>query len=333
MKLVFMEADTLGKDVDLSAFEKLGDVTVYGTSAPEENAKRIEDADVIIVNKIPMNEEILKTAKNLKLICLTATGTNNVDFAYVASRGITVTNVSGYSTMSVVQHTFAMLFYLYEKLAYYDKYVKSGQYARSNMFSHFAMSFHELDGKTWGIIGLGQIGRKVAEVASSFGCRVLYYSTSGKHDDKVFSRVDWETLLAESDIISIHAPLSKATEGLVDREAFQKMKQSAILLNLGRGPIICQGALADALQKGEIAGAGLDVLETEPISAKDSLMQMQDSTKLLITPHIGWATCEARRRCADEVYKNIVSWKKGESRNVVSVGYDRERIEVGLRDE
>ncbi len=318
MKIVFMEADTLGKDVDLSAFESLGDVVIYGVSDPSENAKRIEDADVIIVNKIPMNEEILKTAKQLKLICLTATGTNNVDFSYVASRGIMVTNVKGYSTMSVVQHTFALLFYVYEKLTYYDTFVKSGEYARSDMFSHFATPFHELDGKTWGVIGLGEIGRKVAEVAATFGCRVVYYSTSGVNNDATYERVDWETLLKESDIISIHAPLNPSTEKLVNEEALQKMKESAILLNLGRGPIVDQKALTEALQKGEIAGAGLDVLEVEPMSPEDSLLQIQDSTKLIVTPHIAWATCEARKRCADEVYKNIVSWKKGEKRNVVT---------------
>ncbi len=318
MKIVFMEADTLGKDVDLSAFESLGDVVIYGISEPTENAKRIEDADVIVVNKIPMNEEILKTAKRLKLICLTATGTNNVDFSYVESRGITVTNVKGYSTMSVVQHTFALLFYVYEKLSYYDTFVKSGQYARSEIFSHFAMPFQELDGKTWGIIGLGEIGRKVAEVATAFGCRVVYYSTSGANNHPTYKRVDWDALLAESDIISIHAPLNAATEKLVDGEALRKMKDSAVLLNLGRGPIIDQVALAEALQKGEIAGAGLDVLEQEPMSQEDPLLQIQDSTKLIVTPHIAWATCEARKRCADEVYENIISWQKGERRNVVT---------------
>nr|MBP3598743.1 D-2-hydroxyacid dehydrogenase [Eubacterium sp.] len=318
MKIVFMEADTLGKDVDLSAFESLGDVVIYGTSVPAENAKRIEDADVVIVNKIPMNEEILKTAKNLKLICLTATGTNNVDFSYVTSRGITVTNVKGYSTMSVVQHTFALLFYVYEKLTYYDTFVKSGQYARSDIFSHFALPFQELDGKTWGIIGLGEIGRKVAEVATTFGCRVVYYSTSGKNDNAMYERVDWDTLLAESDIISIHAPLNAATEKLVDGEALRRMKKNAVLLNLGRGPIIDQAALAEALQAGEIAGAGLDVLEVEPMLPEDPLLQIQDSTRLIVTPHIAWATCEARQRCVDEVHENLVSWQKSEKRNVVT---------------
>lgn len=160
MKIVFMEADTLGKDVDLSEFDKLGEVVKYLASEPAENAKRIEDADIIIVNKIPVNEELLKEAKNVKLVCVTATGTNIVDMPYVESRGIVVTNVKGYSTMSVAQHTFALLFYVYEKLAYYDRFVKSGTYAKSDVFSHFAKPFHELDGKVYGIIGMGRDWRK-----------------------------------------------------------------------------------------------------------------------------------------------------------------------------
>jgi len=169
MKIVFMEADTLGKDVDLSEFDKLGEVVKYPASKPAENAKRIEDADIIIVNKIPVNEELLKEAKNVKLVCVTATGTNIVDMPYVESRGIVVTNVKGYSTMSVAQHTFALLFYVYEKLAYYDRFVKSGTYAKSDVFSHFAKPFHELDGKVYGIIGMGAIGEKVAEIDRRLG--------------------------------------------------------------------------------------------------------------------------------------------------------------------
>lgn len=318
MKIVFMEADTLGSDMDLSAFAALGEVVVYGKSDPAENADRIKDADVIIVNKIPMNEEILRTAEKLKLICITATGTNIVDFSYVNQRGITVTNVKGYSTMSVAQHTFALLLYVYEKLAYYDRFVKNGSYSNSSMFSYFENPFHELDGKTWGIIGLGEIGRKVAEIASVFGCHVVYYSTSGKNKDDTWQRVDFDSLLKMSDIISIHAPLNAATEKLMDGQAFDRMKKEAVLLNLGRGPIVDQAALAAALKEGKIAGAGIDVLEKEPMEPGDPLLEIQDSTKLIITPHIAWATCEARKRCVDEVYENIVNWKNGISRNVVA---------------
>ena len=318
MKIVFMEADNLGRDIDLSMFHSLGEVAVYGKSEPSEDAARIRDADIVIANKIPLGEALLKSAEHVKLICLTATGTNVVDFPYVNSRGITVTNVKGYSTMSVAQHTFALLFYVYEKLAYYDAYVKSGEYARSDMFCHFAQPFHELAGKIWGIVGLGEIGRRVAQIATAFGCQVVYYSTTGKNGNKLYPRLDFNTLLKTSNIISIHAPLHAATEKLFDAEAFDRMKKDAVLLNVGRGPIVDQAALADALMSGKIAGAGIDVLEQEPPEADDPLLQVQDSKKLVVTPHMAWATCEARRRCADEVYENIVSWMKGVQRNVVT---------------
>lgn len=317
MKIVIMEANTLGDDVDLSVFSELGEVIVYGESNQAENAKRIEDADVVIVNKIPMNAGILDTAKNLKLICLTATGTNNVDFEYTNARNITVTNVKGYSTQSVVQHTFALLFYVYEKLSYYDTYVKSGEYTRSDIFSNFDMKFHELHGKTWGIVGLGEIGRGVAAIAKLFGCKVIYYSTSGKNKNSDYKQVDFDTLLAISDIVSIHAPLNAATKDLFNEASINKMKKDAILLNLGRGPIVNQDALADALLSNKIAGAGLDVLTVEPMAADNPLLKVQDRTKLIITPHIAWATVEARQRCADEVYLNLKAFLNHEERNVV----------------
>ncbi len=316
MKIVFMEADSLGRDVDLSAFKALGDVRVYRRSDPGKNGERIKDADIVIANKIILNKELLEHAENLKLICLTATGTNVVDFSYVNGRGIPVTNVKSYSTMSVAQHTFALLFYVYEKLAYYDTFVKSGDYARCGLFSHFEKEFRELDGKTWGIIGLGEIGRKVAQLARCFGCHVIYYSTTGKNNDPDYERVDYDTLLASSDIISIHAPLTVQTEKLVDERAFQKMKREAVLLNLGRGPIVDQRALTQALLTSEIAGAGIDVLEQEPMAEDDPLLSIQDSAKLIVTPHIAWAAKEARQRCVDEVYQTILSWPKGEARNV-----------------
>ncbi len=317
MKLVFMETDTLGDDVDYSPFYDLGEVVKYNKSEPEYNQERVRDADIIVVNKIPMNEETLKYAEHVKLICLTATGTNTVDFDYVRRRNIAVTNVKGYSTQSVVQHTFALLFYVYEKLAYYDQFVKSGEYAASDIFSRFDMKFNELFGKTWGIIGLGEIGRGVARVAEAFGCRVIYYSTSGKNTNSSWDRVDFDVLLNESDIISIHAPLNSATEYLIDEDALKKMKSSAVLLNLGRGNIIREEALLKALETGEIGGAGLDVISAEPMLPDNPLLRMRDSTKLIITPHIAWATVEARRRCLYEVYENIVSYLRGEERNIV----------------
>lgn len=317
MKIVFMETDTLGSDVDLSIFDEYGEVIKYNKSNPEENAGRIKDADIIIVNKIAVNEALLSKAKNVKLVCLTATGTNNVDFQYTNGHQITVTNVKSYSTKSVIQHTFALLFYIYEKLNFYDQFVKTGEYSRRDIFSCFDYKFNELDGKTWGIIGLGEIGRGVAEVAKAFGCNVIYYSTSGNNSNQTYTRVDFDTLLSTADIISIHAPLNSTTQNLMNKEAFVKMKDSAVLLNLGRGPIINEEELANALENGEIAGAGLDVISIEPMLPSNPLLRIQDSNKLIITPHIAWATVEARTRCVKEVYENIKAFFHGEERNVV----------------
>lgn len=317
MKIVFMETDTLGADVDLTPFDKLGEVVKYPCSVPASDASRITDADVVIVNKVPMNAVTLDTAEKLKLICVTGTGTNIVDFNYTNSRGITVANVKGYSTRSVVQHTFALFFYVYEKLNYYDHFVKSGEYIRSDIFSHFNVTFHELAGKTWGIIGLGEIGRGVAEVAGLFGCKVIYYSTSGRNSNPDYEQVDMDTLLQESDVVSIHAPLNAATRGLIGEQELRKMKKEAMLLNLGRGPIIDEPALVKALKEDWIGAAGLDVISVEPMEATNPLFEIKDSTKLIITPHIAWATIEARQRVTDEVFKNIEAFQNGEERNVV----------------
>lgn len=317
MKIVFLEANTLGEDVDLSCFNEFGEVVIYPQSEPAYNAERIIDADIVIVNKIPINEGILKNAEKVKLICLTATGTNVVDFNYTNSRGITVTNVRGYSTQSVIQHTFALLFYVYEKLSYYDSYVKSGEYTRSDIFCHFDVKFNELYGKTWGIIGLGEIGRGVARVAGMIGCRVIYYSTSGRNSNSEYDRVDLDTLLSQSDIISIHAPLNDATRGLIGEEQLRMMKKNAVLLNLGRGLIVDEHALARALKEEWIGAAALDVLSAEPMNEDNPLLDIKDSTKLIITPHIAWATVEARQRVSDEVYKNITAFLNNEERNVV----------------
>ena len=317
MKIVFLETDTLGDDVDLSMFDRLGEVIKYPCSKPEVNAQRCKEADVIIVNKVPMNEETLHLAEQLKLICITGTGTNIVDFNYTNGRNITVANVKGYSTQSVVQHTFALFFFLYEKLSYYDRFVKSGDYIRSDIFSHFIEKFHEMAGKTWGIIGLGEIGRGVAEVASAFGCNIIYYSTSGKNSNPSYHQVDLDTLLKESDILSIHAPLNDKTKDLINERELRMMKKTALLLNLGRGPIVNEDALAKALKEDWIGGAGLDVLTMEPMAATNPLIEIQDSSKLIITPHIAWATIEARQRVTEEVYQNIIAFREGKERNVV----------------
>lgn len=296
MKLVFLDTKTIGEDIDLSAYDALGEVVKYGFSTLEEIPERVKDADVLIVNKIAINEQTIGTAKNLKLVCVTATGTNNLDKEYLKKRGIAWRNVAGYSTESVTQHTFALLFYLLEKMRYYDDYVKDEKYINDTVFTHFAEHFNEVNGKTWGIIGLGTIGRRVADIAKAFGARVIYYSASGSPAQEGYEQVDFETLLTTSDIVSVHAPLNEYTKDLMDREAFAKMKKTAIFLNLGRGPIVVEQDLYEALETGEIAAAGLDVLCEEPMSETNPLAKIKDSKKLIITPHIAWASVEARKR-------------------------------------
>ena len=317
MKIVFLDDNSIGTDIDLSGFEVLGEVVRYGSSKPEEVPDRVQDADVVIVNKMEINEQTIGTARNLKLVCVTATGTNNLDKKFLEERNIAWRNVAGYSTECVAQHTFALLFYLLEKMPYYDNYVKSGEYVKSDIFSHFDKKIFELAGKTWGIVGLGAIGRKVAQIAQSFGCRVIYYSTSGRNHNTEYQSVDLDTLLASSDILSIHAPLSAATENFMNLEKFRKMKSSAILINVARGPIVNERDLVTALNQGMIAGAGLDVISIEPMKADNPLLEIQDSGRLIVTPHIAWATGEARQRVADETYLNIEAFLKGEKRNLV----------------
>ena len=305
MKIVFLDAKTIGDDIGLTKFADFGEVILHDFSSPEQAAERSRDADVLIINKVPINEQTVGEAKNLKLVCVTATGTNNLDKDYLDRRGIEWRNVAGYSTDSVTQHTFAILFYLYEKLRYYDDYVKNDRYVNDTVFTHFAEHFYELKGKTWGIIGLGDIGRSVYRVAEAFGCNMIYASPSGKKAQEGYNMTDMDTLLETSDIISIHTPLNEYTENLINRDTLSRMKKSCILLNLARGPIVNEKDLADALEEGVIAAAGLDVLSVEPMSEDNPLRRIKDSRKLFITPHIAWAGHEARVRLMDTIYSQV----------------------------
>lgn len=317
MKISILERDSLGIDVDMSEIDKLGEVTVYPATTAENAVEHIGDADILIANKLPLNENTLKEAKNLKFVAQTATGTNNVDFNYTNSRGIKVANVPSYSTDSVAQHTFALLLYLVEKMRFFDDYVKNGTYSRSNCFSCLEMIYPEIAGKTWGIIGMGAIGQKVAQIATVFGCKVICYSASGRTYDMPYEQVDFDTLLSSSDIVSVHAPLNEHTKDLINYEAFVKMKESAYFINVGRGPIVVEEDLARALEEGQIRAAGLDVLRIEPMNADNPLLKIQDSQKLIITPHVAWATSEARQRCVDVVAENIKAFLRGEEQNIV----------------
>lgn len=317
MKVVFLDSMTVGKDVDLSPFYQLGEFIVYEMSDAKEAAERVKDADVIIANKVLMNEACLKDAPGVKLIALTATGYNNVDFEYVKKRGIAVTNVAGYSTDSVVQHTFALLFQVMEKMDYYTRYVRSGEYMKSPMFCDLGRTFYELKGKTWGIIGLGAIGRGVARVAEAFGCQVIYYSTSRKNNSSDYEQVSMDELLARADVVSVHAPLTEQTRGLMNYEAFCKMKRNAFFVNVGRGPIVEEAGLVRALQENRFGGAALDVISAEPMRPDNPLFSLREDERLVITPHVAWGTFEARSRLMKEVYENIVCFFSGEIRNRV----------------
>ena len=317
MKIVVLEQESMGYDIDITCFEDFGEVTYYKNTAKDEVAQRVKDVDIIIANKAPLNKDTLQDADRLKIICEFATGYNNVDLDYCNERGIRVTNAVGYSTPVVAQHTFAMALYLMEKLPVYDTYVKNGEYAKCPIFTCFQPYFSELNGKTWGIIGLGNIGRKVAEIAKVFGCHVIFYSASGNNNTTEYERVDFDTLLAESDILSLHCPLTDRTQNIMNADAFSKMKKTAILINVARGPVVDEQALYNALTTGQIAAAGLDVLVKEPIDKDNPLGKIKDSTKLLITPHMAWGSNEARNRCKNEVYENIKSFLAGQDRNVV----------------
>ncbi len=318
MKLVVLERNSVGTDVDVSCFERFGEVEYYPNTVAENTAERVKDADIVIANKAPMNESTLKDAPDVKLICLFATGFDNVDLDYCKSRSIKVANVVNYSTAAVVQHTLMLALALEEKLAFYDDYVKSDTYANQDRFSNFDRPFGEFEGKTWGIVGMGNIGRRVARVAQALGCKVIFYSASGNSTCTEYERVELDTLLAQSDILSLHCPLSDRTRGLINKEAFARMKKSAILVNVARGPVVDTQALYEALTEGQIAAAGLDVLEKEPISKDNPLGNIKDSTKLIITPHMAWASTEARERLVSEVSKNIEAFLGGKDRNIVN---------------
>lgn len=316
--IVILDGQTLG-NLDFDALKEFGNVVNYETTKPEEVIERIKDAHIVLTNKVVLNENNLKEAKNLELICETATGFNNIDIVYAKNNNIAVTNVAGYSTNTVAQHTFATVLSLYDKLAYYDDFVKSGEYAKSGLFTNVTNPFYELEGKTWGIIGLGAIGRRVAKIAEAFGVNVIYYSTSGKNSNSECKRVEFEELLETSDIISIHAPLNDDTKGLINYEALKKMKKNSILVNMGRGPIVVEKDIAKAIDEELISGAALDVFEVEPIALDNPLISVKNKDRLVLTPHIAWASVEARNRLFEEVINNIKAFYNGEIRGRVEL--------------
>jgi glycerate dehydrogenase len=308
LKLVILDRATLGFDVDVSIFEKFGEVISYDVTKANETLERVKDADIVITNKVVINKEHMDNSK-MKLVCITATGTNNVDLVYAKEKNIEVKNVAGYSTSSVVQVAFSMIFHFVTRLDYYKKYVDEGNWQKSEIFTHIDMPIFELANKRVGIIGLGEIGRDFARKAKAFDCEVVYYSTSGKNSNDEYKRVELEELLSTCDIISIHAPLNESTKDLLNYENMKNMKDGAILLNLGRGGIINEPDLAKIIDEKEIF-CGIDVVSAEPIKESNQLLNVKNKNRLLLTPHIGWASVEARTRLINLVAKNIEEFIK-----------------------
>lgn len=319
MKIVIADRDSVGTDMDYSIYDELGEVTYYDDKVNDDNAKeRLAGAKVLVINKSQITDKLLDDAPDLELICEFATGYDNANIPACNRHGVKVANVVNYSTASVAQHTFAMLFYLMENLRHYDEFVKSGAYAAQEHFCCLDIPFDELEGKTYGIVGMGNIGRKVAQIAAAYGAHVIFYASSGHSDCTDYEQVSFDELLERSDVISLHCPLSDRTRDLFDKRAFDKMKKSAILINVARGAVVVEKDLADALIEGKIAAAGLDVLNPEPMAKDSPLLAIQDSGKLIVTPHLAWASTQARIRCLDEVKKNIQGWINGQPRNIVN---------------
>ena len=314
MKIVFLDAKTIGDDIDLSGFDRLGEVVKYGFSTSEQVPERIRDADVIIVNKVQVNESTIGGAGNLKLVCVTATGTNNLDKEYLDRRGIAWRNVAGYSTQSVAQHTFALILEHFTQVGKYNDFVQQGGWKNSPTFSPFVFDINELWGKTIGIVGYGSIGKAVGRIAHAFGMNILAHSRNFKEvENGKFCSLD--QLLQNSDIVTVHCPLNKDSEKMFTKETFNKMKKGAFFVNTSRGGVLCEEDLKEALESSQLSGAGIDVLETEPMKHDCCLLGVKNC---IITPHIAWAHYETRIRLMEIVEHNLKSFINGTPTNKVN---------------
>ena len=305
--IVFLDAFSLG-GADLSRITRLGNYIEYQTSQPEDVVDRCKEADIIITNKVRISADDMAALPRLKLICVAATGMNNIDLSAAAERGIIVRNAVGYSTETVAETTIGDAIALLRQVAYYDNYVKSGVYASSPLWINFDRKLYSLSGKNWGIIGLGNIGRRVAHLAEAFDCNVAYTSTSGVARAEKYEQKPLNELLAWADVVSVHCPLSEQTRGLIGEAELKQMKPTAILINVARGGIIDEAALADALNNGVIAGAGIDTYSVEPIKANNPLLCLKDPYKLIASPHNAWAATEAIERLVGCIADNIKNW-------------------------
>lgn len=305
MNIVFLDEATLGQVPNLDALRQLGRYTAYARTSPEAVAERIREAEVVITNKVRLEADVLRLATGLRLICVAATGTDNIDKDYCAAHGIAVKNAVGYSTHSVAQFTLTLTLALLHRICTLDAFVKRGDYSRHDQFAYWATDFWEISGKRWGIIGLGKIGRRTAALAEAFGAEVVYYSTSGAHDDAHYQRLELDALLGSCDIISIHAPLNERTRHLLTYEALGRMQPHALLINVGRGGIIHEADLARALDAGLLGGAAVDVYSREPLPADHPFLHLRHPERLVLTPHAAWASREARTEMVQQIIGHI----------------------------
>ena len=312
MKIVVLDKSTLGEDIDLSPIYALGEVEVYENTSPCEVAERIDDCDVVIINKIKLGEANLNTAEKLKLICVAATGYDNIDTLYCKERGIALCNVPGYSTDSVAQVTLSMVLSLVTHLKEYERFVNSGEYSESGVANKLTPVYHELSSLTWGVVGGGGIGMKVAEIAKAFGCKVM---VCRRKQEGEFAVVDIDTLIKECDIISLHIPLSDETRNLLNAERIAKLKKSAIVVNTARGAVADEKALTEAIKNDRIGGLGVDVYSVEPFAKDHPYNEILGFDNVVFTPHMAWGSYEARNRCVRKMAENIESYFNGENKN------------------
>lgn len=315
MKIVMLDVKTLGDDVAFSEIEALGETSVYQSTTPYQVEERICDCDVVVLNKIKLNENNLKNAENLKLICVTATGYDNIDVEYCKKRGIAVCNVVNYSTDSVAQLTVALALELFMKLPEYTDFVRSGAYTESGTANRLKPCFCELSGKTWGIVGMGNIGRRVADIAKAFGCKVICTKRTPTAD---FETVELSELMANSDIVSVHLPLTDETKGIISRDMIALMKKGAVFVNVARGAVTDEAAVAKAVSDNRICAA-TDVYSTEPLGKENPFYAIRDRKNLVLTPHMAWGAFEARKRVVTEIAENINSFFDGGLRNRVDI--------------
>jgi len=319
MKIVLLDQKSLGEKLYYDKLESIGSVTYYDHTNQEQIIERCAEAEVVITNKGYFDKETINALNHLKLICMTGTGYDKIDIQAAKAKGIGVCNVLDYCSNSVAQHTLALVLQLLNHMNYYSDYVKSGKYIEDDAFTHYEVQINEIAQMTWGIVGMGSIGSKVAKIAEAMGAKVIYYSTSGKNQQDAYKRVDFNELLTRSDIITIHAPLNDQTRNLFNEEVFAKMKKKAVLVNVGRGDIVNEAALVTALNQKRIAGAALDVLSKEPMGKDSAFIPILKDMRLIITPHVAWASMTARQKVIDEVALNITEYVKGNKYQRVDV--------------